>query len=242
MRKILLATTAAIALAGATAPAHAVLQLAFQANAGPITVCTDGGACDNGGQTNQIIQFNQNVGQFNISGIATESQKSAGGPNSLQLQSLIITNNGGFGTLSILAGDNGFFGPVTSISNSGSGTFFNNIGATETLSFFANPNNTQPALGNLGTNLFNVSKTITTNPDSESGTAVSAFFNGGQFSMAERAVLQFEAGGSVTGFAQSMVASAVPELGTWGMMVLGFAGVGLLGISKRRNGRGFRLA
>ena len=36
--------------------------------------------------------------------------------------------------------------------------------------------------------------------------------------------------------------AAVPELSTWFMMILGFAGCGLLALRKRRNGEALRLA
>ena len=245
MKRLLLSTAALAAITlTATAPAHAVLQLAFQANAGPVVTCTDGGACDNGGQPNNILQFNQNIGQFNISGIATTAVQQNGGTNSLSLDSLIITNTGGAGTLTILAGNNGFFGPVGSINESASGTFSNNIGATATLSFFADPTNAQPTLGSLGTNLFNVSKTFTTVEDSESGTNNSPFSDPNQYSMSERAVLQFNAGASATGFAESMsaVAPAVPEPSTWAMMILGFLGIAWMGMRKRSAWRSSQFA
>jgi hypothetical protein len=44
-----------------------------------------------------------------------------------------------------------------------------------------------------------------------------------------------------TGFATNGVAPAVPELSTWGMMILGFIGVGALGYG-RRSQRQFRVA
>jgi hypothetical protein len=47
---------------------------------------------------------------------------------------------------------------------------------------------------------------------------------------------------SFLAFRQSAVVVGVPETSTWAMMMLGFLGVGALGMAKRRNGRGFRLA
>src|SRR4029077_7478543 len=95
------------------------------------------------------------------------------GANSLELTSLVITNNGGAGFLTIVAGDNGFIGPVFSINESASGTFLNNVGATATLSFFGDSANTQPSGAGLvtpGLNLFNVAQTALLNVDSQSGT------------------------------------------------------------------------
>src|SRR4029077_7472003 len=103
MLKKLLLTTALVGGVWLTSqPAHALLTIAFQANgAGPVSSCSDGAACDNSGLANQILQFNQNVGQFNISGILTESTK-VPGANSLDLTSLVITNNGAAGFLTIV--------------------------------------------------------------------------------------------------------------------------------------------
>src|SRR4029077_3279285 len=244
LKQLLLGTALTIPIALAASPASALLTIAFQANgAGAVSSCSDGAACDNSGLANQILQFNQNTGQFNITGILTESTK-VPGSNSLDLTSLVITNNGPAGFLTIVAGDNNFIGPINTINESGSGTFKNNIGATATLSFFADAGNTQPSGTGLvtpGTNLFNVAQTATQIEDSQSGTNLSAFFAGGAFSMAEKAVLEFDAGGSVTGFSQGMQqVAAVPEPSTWAMMLLGLLGVSMFGVARKRNGRGFR--
>jgi hypothetical protein len=239
MRKLLLATTALLCLAAAT-PADAVLQLAIRDNVTNITViCTDGGGCDNSGAGDSILQINQTIGQFHINAIASNAIQ--GASNILNLDSLTITNNGGFGSISILTGTNGFFGPITGINESGSGTFLNNIGATATLSFFGDDTNLQPTLAAPGVNLFDASATATQVTDSLSGTNFSAFIANGQFSMAELATLEFQAGGSVTGFSQSMVAvSAVPEPSTWVMIIAGFFGIGFM--AYRRQSATFRLA
>jgi hypothetical protein len=43
-------------------------------------------------------------------------------------------------------------------------------------------------------------------------------------------------------FGQVTVAAAVPEPATWAMMLLGFIGVGTMGLRRRRNGAAFRIA
>src|SRR4029077_18697064 len=145
LKKLLLTTALVGGVLLASQPASALLTIAFQANgAGPVSACSDGSACDNSGLANNILQFNQVVGQFTLAGVLTASNKTAGA-NSLELTSLVITNNGGAGFLTIVAGDNGFIGPVFSINESASGTFLNNVGRTASLSFFADGANTQPS-------------------------------------------------------------------------------------------------
>jgi hypothetical protein len=45
--------------------------------------------------------------------------------------------------------------------------------------------------------------------------------------------LTLRAGGSITGFDQSMTSSAVPEPSTWALLALGFGVLGLIGYRKR---------
>ena len=58
--------------------------------------------------------------------------------------------------------------------------------------------------------------------------------------------LQFTGtGGGTAGYGGDLTTAAVaavPEPATWFMMILGFAGVGLLGLRRRREGQAFRLA
>jgi hypothetical protein len=57
--------------------------------------------------------------------------------------------------------------------------------------------------------------------------------------MTEDVSLSLLAGGSVTGFNQSMTSSAVPEPSTWAMLALG---LGFLGLVSAKRGRIRRLA
>jgi hypothetical protein len=57
----------------------------------------------------------------------------------------------------------------------------------------------------------------------------------------------FDTNGNISDFEHYRIdvaplTSAVPEASTWAMMLLGFAGVGLLGLRRRRGGQAFRLA
>src|SRR4029077_18136564 len=109
--------------------------------------------------------------------------------------------------------------------------------------FFAEGANTQPSGTGLltpGIDLFDVNHTALLNVDSQSGNNISPFVSGRSVSMTEKAVLEFNAGGSGIGFSQGMQqVAAVPEPATWAMMLLGLAGVGLFGLRRRRGS--FRL-
>ena len=59
------------------------------------------------------------------------------------------------------------------------------------------------------------------NPDSFAGSNFAAFIANSPFSMEEQATLNLIAGGSITGFNQSMT-TGVPEPKTWAMLVIGF--------------------
>ena len=53
--------------------------------------------------------------------------------------------------------------------------------------------------------------------------------------MTETANLALKAGGSITGFNESMATTAIPEPSTWAMLMLGFGGLAFAGLQKRRN-------
>lgn len=236
MKKLLVTTALFAALA---TPAHAVLQIAFTDGTNVIT-CADGQACDLSSGPNSLIILNENVGAFHI--IGTVAASTFGSPDNLQLSTSLIQNTGSsLGHLSIIVGDTNFVGPVSAVRESASLTFNNATGSgASTLRFFADPNNGQPAgvgLNIPGTQLFTTSGSPLTDPDSFSGTNVSPFFAEGPFSMTETANLALKAGGSITGFNESMAtaAGAIPEPRTWAMMIIGFALLGLAGIKKRVN-------
>ena len=95
----------------------------------------------------------------------------------------------------------------------------------------ANPLNTP------GTLLDSVSGAAATDPDSFAGSKTQAFIAGLPFSMTEGASLDLIAGGSITGFNQSMTSSAVPEPRTWAMLGLGFAAMAFMGLKRRKTAR-----
>ena len=71
--------------------------------------------------------------------------------------------------------------------------------------------------GDTGHLLEQVFGTPLTDPDSFAGTNFAAFLANSPFSMTEEASLRLIAGGSITGFNQSMT-SGVPEPNTWAML------------------------
>ena len=239
MRHALLAGIAAIAAIAFVPSANATLQLSIGANGSTFT-CADGQlGCDLSGGANNLLTVNTLVGGAFVQ--ITLTQSTAGATNSLQLSSSNIENQSGAPlTVTLLASQTDFIGPVSAVTNSGSLTFNDNVGAPDsTLKFWADAANTQGAnpTNTPGTLLESVSGAATTNPDSFSGSNVAAFVDGDSFSMTEGAALALITGGSVTGFNQSMVTSAgtipVPE-----PMTLGILGMGLLGLGMVRYRRG----
>ena len=236
MLKRFLASAAALALtAGA---AHATLQLSIGVG-GSVFSCSDGElSCDVSGGAKNLLVIDQTINGAFVQ--LTLTQSTFGAHNTLQLSSSNIENTTATPlTVTLLASDTGFDAPASFINNSGSLTFNANVGApNSTLSFFAdvldrqgaNPTNTPGAL------LESVSGHALTDPDSFSGSRLSAFDASAPFSMTEGASLVLRADGSVTGFNQSME-TGVPEPSTWALIGLGFGFLGFVGIRKRHSHR-----
>ena len=223
MRSLLLAGAMAIALA---TPAYAVLQLSITAN-GQTFSCSDGEvSCDQSGGANNLLTIDTTIGGAFVE--LTLTQSTFGKPDSIQLSSSNIINESGAPiSISFAASDTGFIPPVRQIENSGSLTFNNAVGsAASSLTFLAN-----------GTVLEMVSGTPMTDPDSFAGSNFAAFVANSPFSMEEQATLNLIAGGSITGFNQSMTTSGIPEAKTWAMALIGFAFLGIAGLRRKRLAR-----
>jgi len=235
MKKLVLAA----ALLAST-PAAATLQIAFTDGTNVVT-CADGQACDLAGSANNLLLLNTTVGNFHIIGTVAASSSALGDDN-LQLSTSLLQNTGAtLGHLGIIVGDTNFLGPVNAVRESASLTFNNAVGSgASTLSFFADSANGQPAgigLAVPGTQLFTTSGSPATDPDSFSGTNLSPFAAGGLFSMTETANLALRAGGSITGFNESMATTQIPEPSTWAMLALGFGSLVFLGAKRARKDR-----
>lgn len=233
MKNFLLAGVCVLAFGAA--PAYARLQLSIGVGASTFT-CFDGQlSCDVSGGANNLLTIDQTINGAFVQ--LTLAQSTFGAHNTLQLSSSNIENTTGTPlTVTLLASDNGFTAPATFVNNSGSLTFNANVGApNSTLSFFADINDVQGAnpTNTPGTLLETVSGHALTDPDSFSGSRISAFDALNPFSMTEGAQLVLRADGSVTGFSQSMQ-SGVPEPRTWAMLAMGFGLMALLGVKRKR--------
>ena len=123
-------------LAALATPAAARLQLSIGVGGSTFT-CFDGQlSCDQSGGANNLLTIDQNIGGAFVQLTLAQSTF---GPNSLQLSSSNIVNESGVPvTVTLLASDTGFLAPVSFINNSGSLTFNQNVGATDsTLKFWA---------------------------------------------------------------------------------------------------------
>jgi hypothetical protein len=233
LHKLLLTTALAI---GLTSAADARLQLTINASGSTFT-CFDGQlGCDLSGGANNLLLVDQTVGAAFVQ-IAL-AQSSFGAVNELQLSSSNIINNGAAPvTVTLLASDTDFIGPVHAINNSASLTFNANLGAPDsTLRFWADAANLQGAnpLNTPGTLLESVSGHALTDPDSFSGSKIAAFDAAGPYSMTEGAALILRSGGSITGFNESMQSTAIPETKTWAMLAIGFAALAFAGYKRKQ--------
>ena len=231
MKNLLMSAAVFAALA---TPAHARLQLSIGVGASTFT-CFDGQlSCDQSGGANNLLIVDQTVNGAFVQLALTQSQ--FGPVDELQLSASNIENlTAAPLTITLTASDTDYTFPVSAINNSASLTFNSNIGApNSTLTFFADTANGQGAPGTPGTLLESVSGHAVTDPDSFSGSRITAFDANAPFSMSEQAVLVLRADGSITGFNQSMEStSAIPEPSTWALMGLGFAAMGAFAWRRR---------
>jgi hypothetical protein len=232
-------SAAALTAALAATPTSARLQLSISAN-GATFSCFDGQlSCDQSGGANNLLVIDQTIGGAFVE--VTLAQSTFGHPDILQLSSSNIENVSGAPIrISLVASDTGFAPPVHSILESGSLTFNDAVGSgSSALSFFADVLNRQGAnpTNTPGTNLDTVVGTPVTNPDSFSGSRLSVFASDSPFSMTESASLALIAGGSITGFNQSMQTAAIPEPRSWALLGVGFSMMAALGFKRRRTAR-----
>ncbi len=227
---------AALALALSN-PAHAVLKFSLDINGATFT-CVDNTACD----TNNTLGILQ-TGQTTFAGVdflgSSQTQK-VGAINSLNTTSFQITNNNA-GTINyqLAIGGTGFQGPVTELSQSGSGTFQSAIGSTINLSYYADQANNQGAdtptdfPGSLqASSGLIVANTLT---DSFNYNNTSAFTDNDVYSMTLGTSGTLTRGGSLVGRSQAQIAQAVPEPGTFGLLGTSLLGMGWIIRRTRKN-------
>jgi hypothetical protein len=242
VRSSLRGVAAAGVLGFVSAPAHATLQIISDVS-GTIASCVDNAACDLNPAVGII-----NVGNLTINGVQVNGsiQSSTGTPanpglDTLNTSSLSIINlTSTTKTLSVVVSDTDFAGPVVAFQTAGSGVWQNAIGSSITLSWFDDPANGQGAddptdtPGNL-IDSFTHAATLFVDSFSHNGTG--AVSDAGPFSMTEEAIFTLTPFAQLVNRGQSEVKLAVPEPSTWGMMLLGFVGLGYAGFRKARSAR-----
>jgi hypothetical protein len=246
--RLLSFAAAAGLIAGISAPAHALLQIAADVN-GSTTTCFDNEASCDLDSTIGIMQLNNatfagvevngslqtSVGTTRTSGVPTLNTGSFS----------IINHNAVPVTITVAVGDTDFLGPVSHFDVSGSGTWQNGsagqhvAGSTIKMEWFDDPTNTQgagtpfSAPGNL---LFTFTETATGNADSFAGSdsGLLKVPDIGNFSMTEWAQITLMPGAELVSRGQTEIKSGIPEPSTWAMMGLGFAALGYAGFRRTR--------
>lgn len=235
MRNILLAATAIAAVALAPA-ANATLQLAININ-GTVVTCVDQAACDTNSAVGTVQTASTTIG--GVTFLGSSQTQLTGGTNELTTTSFQITNGNNFTVnYQFAVSGTSFVGPVTSINQSGSGTFTNAAGSTTDLSYYADSTNTQGASSptDLPGTLLSDSGVMTAvgNANSIDYNAGTAFATAGLYSMSEGAVGSLVAGGQFTGRSQTEIAVNAPEPASLTLLGVGLLGLGFL-VNRKHN-------
>jgi hypothetical protein len=217
-------------------PANAVLQFSLDINGATLT-CVDNTACD----TNPAVGTLQ-TGATTFAGVSflgSSQTQTVGAINSLNTTSFQITNNNaGAITYTLAVGGTNFVGPVTTLSQSGSGTFQNAVGSTINLTYYADTANTQGA--DTPTDLPGVQQansgtiTATLLTDSFNFNHTSAFADPNLYSMTLGTTGTLTSGGSLVGRSQAEIAVAVPEPASMGILGGGLLALGAFNWFRRR--------
>jgi len=220
-------------------PAGATLQLSLNINGATFT-CVDNNACDTTPAVG-VLQTGQTT--FNgVSFLGSSQTSHQGTTNDLNTTSFQITNNNtGTVNYQLAVGDTGYQGPVTSLAQSGSGTFNNAIGSTIDMTYYADTANAQgagtptsfPGAQQADSGVL----TATLISDSFNFNHTSSFSDADLYSMTLGTSGTLTAGGSLVGRSQDQIGfqttTPVPEPGTLGILGVSLLGMGFL--VRRRN-------
>jgi hypothetical protein len=249
--RLLSFAAAAGLIAGVSAPAHAVLQIAADVN-GLTTTCFDNQAGCDADSTIGILQLaNNSFAGVEVNGSLQTSVGTVLTPGVPTLNTgsfSIINHNAVPVTITVAVGDINFLGPVHTFDVSGSGTWQNGsagqkvAGSKITMEWFDDPLNRQGAgtpLSAPGNLLFTFSETATGNADSFAGSdfGLLGVPDPGHFSMTEWAQITLMPGAELVSRGQTEIKSGIPEPSTWAMMGLGFAALGYAGFRRARKVR-----
>lgn len=237
MKQALQALIGLIGAVALSAPAHATLQIALDIN-GATFNCVDNAGCDTNLATG-VLQ----TGATTFAGVSFlgSSQTSASGAtNSITTTSFQITNNNATPvTYQLAVGDTRFAGPVTSLSQSGSGTLLNAVGSTIDLTYYADTANGQGAdtptdfPGTLQAD--SGIKTATLVSDSFNFNSTSVFADPNLYSMTLGTSGTLVAGGSLVGRSQDQIgfASTTPVSEPGSLALLGAALLGFVALRRQ---------
>ncbi len=225
--------------AGFAAPAHATLQftVGFIGSEATFT-CVDNSACDSNPVEGAI-----NIASLSLDGVIgtdIDAQSSGNqdfpGTPALSFSVGSLFNGSGEDLSGRFAlSDTDFRGPPGKFETSANVAWTNAGNSTLDLAAFLDTNNAQG--GNTPTDASGsqIGAFSFAAPDgdqirNEPGVAMGS----GGYSLSDQGTLFLVAGGTVSGGQSTTVSGAVPELSTWAMMAVGFAGLGFAGLRRTR--------